>query len=146
MFSDRITAWIRTLVPAIVGGAATWGAKRLGVHLDSTGLTAGAVTAVTGVYYSVAIALERKWPAFGVLLGSAKGTPSYSKTTTETASLPGSSVLASLFPPGTSITIPHAPANTRFMVTLEADGPHVTPIEMAPTPVEPAPVAPAPPS
>ena len=42
--SDRIVALIRTVVPAGVGAACTWAAKRLGLQLDSTGLAAAAVS------------------------------------------------------------------------------------------------------
>jgi len=69
---DLLISYIRTFVPVAVGSVATW-LLTLGVELDAE-TQAAAVTAGTGVliavYYVVARALERKWPAFGFLLGS----------------------------------------------------------------------------
>lgn len=145
--SDRITAWIRTVVPVGVGAAATWGAKRLGVQLDSAGLTASAVTAATGVYYFAVSSLERKWPAFGVLLGS-KGAPTYSKPTVfngapalavGSATEPPRSI-ADLFPPGTTITVPPATSGS-WTLEIGPDGPRISPstIGAASDPVEASP-------
>lgn len=69
---DLLISYIRTFVPVAVGSVASW-LLTLGVELDAE-TQAAAITAGTGLliaaYYVVARALERKWPAFGFLLGS----------------------------------------------------------------------------
>lgn len=128
--SDRIVAIIRTVVPPIVGALATWGAKHLGVQIDSVGATTAAVAGVTTVYWFVVSALERRWPTFGVLLGVPSGPPLYGHTQ-QTAQLleTGPSTpfdLSALFPPGTSIVVPTQPFEPHsFLVTVDATGVHI---------------------
>lgn len=72
--SDFITAGIRTLVPYIVGGIATW-LISLGLTVSDdlkTNLAALATFVLGSVYYLVVKALEAKWPKLGVLLGVPK--------------------------------------------------------------------------
>lgn len=79
--SDAITGLIRTWVPIAVGAFLSWLIAR-GVDLD-TQTQAGLVTSLTGVviavYYGLVRLTERRWPWFGVLLGSTKQ-PTYQKT------------------------------------------------------------------
>lgn len=76
--SDTLVSLIRTYVPVGVGAFFSW-LLTLGVDVDAT-TQAGLVTALTGVvisvYYTLARLLEKKWPFFGLLLGSSKE-PSY---------------------------------------------------------------------
>jgi len=78
--SDAITGLIRTWVPVGVGAFLAW-LVTLGVELDAN-TEAGLITSLTGlaiaVYYTVAFLLSKKWPVFGVLLGSTKQ-PTYTK-------------------------------------------------------------------
>lgn len=78
--SDAITGLIRTWVPVGVGAFISW-LLTLGVELDAN-TEAGLITSLTAlviaVYYTVAFLLSKKWPVFGVLLGSTKQ-PSYAK-------------------------------------------------------------------
>lgn len=130
--SDRIIAVIRTAVPAAVGAAATWAAKRLGVHIDSTGLATSATATVGVAYYLVVGSLEQRWPAIGVLLG-VPSSPSYTKPpapfeTTAPAAAPVD--LSQVFPAGTTITIPGDPEPvepTSFTVTIGPDGAQIVP-------------------
>lgn len=79
--STAIVSWIRTICPIGVGAAVSW-LLTLGVELDAdtqAGLIAGLTGVLIALYYTVARALETKWPVFGVLLGVAKTPDSYSK-------------------------------------------------------------------
>ena len=72
--NDLILSWIRTAVPAGVGGLAAWlGTKGLQVAPEDA-LTVGASVgaAATVVYQATVSTLQRKWPILGVLLGSTK--------------------------------------------------------------------------
>lgn len=82
MLSDLAVRLIRTLVPAAVGSLLAYLATRFpGVAetirqvapegaLDE--VYAALVWACIGLYYSVATALEQRWPQLGWLLGAAK--------------------------------------------------------------------------
>lgn len=78
--SNNIIGWIRTQVPVGVGLVAAYLFRRWGIVIDEQ-TKAGATLLVGGLavtlYYTVARFLERRWPAFGVLLGVAKQ-PAYS--------------------------------------------------------------------
>src|SRR3546814_9978137 len=69
-----------TYVPSGVGALISWLALR-GVEVTSDQkllLVTGSTALATGVYYTAASAVQRKWPTVGrVLLGSKK-TPTYS--------------------------------------------------------------------
>ena len=75
MISDKLTAWVRTAVPILIGVALTWVATKTGIVLDGN-TTAYLATAVTGViiavYYTLVRWLESRWPQLGWLLGAAK--------------------------------------------------------------------------
>ena len=77
--SNYVIAHIRTLVPVVVGYAATWVATNLGIVI-STETSASATLAVAGVltagYYVLARFLGRRWPVLERLLG-ASATPTY---------------------------------------------------------------------
>jgi uncharacterized membrane protein (DUF441 family) len=76
--SDFFVSLIRTWVPVGVGAVVAWLLTR-GVVVDPE-TQAGVVIALTGVtqavYYALARLLEKKWPVFGVLLGT-RNTPTY---------------------------------------------------------------------
>lgn len=77
--TDHAVSLIRTYVPVAVGAALAWLASALGFVIDegtSTALTAGFVGLATAAYYTVVRYLERRWPVFGVLLGSRRA-PTY---------------------------------------------------------------------
>lgn len=76
--SDFIVSLIRTWVPIVIGGLVSW-LVALGVDVpDAQAVQLAAVTTglVIGVYYTAARALERRFPAFGLLLGTRRA-PSY---------------------------------------------------------------------
>lgn len=78
--SDYVVSLIRTWVPVGIGAAIAWLAT-LGLSIDSgtqTGLVAGLTGIIIAAYYALVRALEKKWPAFGVLLGR-KVQPAYPK-------------------------------------------------------------------
>lgn len=63
---------VRTYVPLALGVLFTWLAS-LGIDVsesDRVTLSAGIGALVAAVYYALARALERKWPALTILLGS----------------------------------------------------------------------------
>lgn len=75
---DLILSWIRTAVPAGVGGLAAWLATK-GIAVDpQDALTVGATVgaSATVAYQVVVSTLQRRWPIVGVLLGSTKS-PTY---------------------------------------------------------------------
>src|SRR3546814_14070514 len=80
MVGDYLVQQIRTYVPSGVGALISWLALR-GVEVTSDQkllLVTGSTALATGVYYTAASAVQRKWPTVGrVLLGSKK-TPTYS--------------------------------------------------------------------
>lgn len=77
--TNTVLSLIRTYVPVGVGALVAW-LLTLGIELDETvrnGLVVGATGLVIAVYYTVVRLLEKRWPFFGVLLGSTKQ-PEYS--------------------------------------------------------------------
>lgn len=80
--NDKITAWIRTTVPMLIGALLTWLAKTYEIVLDAetTATVATAATfAVSVAWYTLSRALEARWPRLGVLLGVARP-PVYGET------------------------------------------------------------------
>lgn len=73
--SDLILSYVRTYVPVAVGSAVAWVAVHWGIVVPED-LEAQAAIVLTGAvvlaYYTLVRALEKRWPAFGKLLGSAK--------------------------------------------------------------------------
>ena len=77
--SDLIVSYIRTGVPVLVGTIVSW-LVTLGIALDpdtQAALIAGLTGALIAAYYAIVRALERRWPAVGVLLGK-RTEPTYS--------------------------------------------------------------------
>ena len=77
--SDYWKSVIRSRTPGVVAGAATWLAARYSIVLTPEVQAAAVVIVMFGaetVYYTVARLLERRWPRFGVLLGS-RAQPQY---------------------------------------------------------------------
>lgn len=74
--NDTIVSYIRTLVLLAVGWVAAQ-LVALGVDVDANALAGALVPIVTGLYYVAARWLEKRWPAFGWLLGLPKQ-PTYS--------------------------------------------------------------------
>lgn len=78
MFGDTITSFIRTYVPIYVGVALTavqsWLLDHhvLGIPIDTPTAAVWVTSLVIVIYYAVARFLEKRWPRFGVLLGSVK--------------------------------------------------------------------------
>ncbi|MFJ2029414.1 hypothetical protein [Streptosporangium sp. NPDC087985] len=71
---DLILSWVRTAVPAGVGGLAAWLATK-GVDVDpadALAVGAGVGAATTTVYQVTVSTLQRKWPLIGILLGSTR--------------------------------------------------------------------------
>ncbi len=69
--NDLVVSYIRTIVPLAVG----WVAAQLiawGIHVDATALSGALVTIITGAYYLAVRFAEKRWPAFGWLLGMPK--------------------------------------------------------------------------
>lgn len=88
--TNTILSLVRTYVPVAVGALAAW-LLTLGIELDAeaqTGLTVALTGLVVAVYYTVARLLEKRWPVFGILLGSTKQpeyfTPPVAEKTAET--------------------------------------------------------------
>lgn len=80
MVTDYVIAQIRTYVPIGAGAFITW-LLSLGIDVGAqaqVGLITFGTALVTGLYYTAASALQKKWPILGrVLLGSKK-VPTYS--------------------------------------------------------------------
>lgn len=76
---DYVIAQVRTYVPSGVGALATW-LLSLGIDVGAqaqVGLVTFGTALITGVYFTAASAIQRKWPIAGrFLLGSSKA-PSY---------------------------------------------------------------------
>lgn len=73
--SDLLLSYIRTYVPLGVGAGLTYLAVRFGLVLPediSSEVAIGATALVVAGYYGLVRTLERRWPWFGKLLGSAK--------------------------------------------------------------------------
>lgn len=76
--SDLLPSLIRTWVPVMVGGLLSWLATQ---NLKVSGGVQDALatlltSAVIALYYTLVRILEQRWPAFGLLLGTANQ-PSY---------------------------------------------------------------------
>lgn len=70
---EQTPALVRTLVPMIVGAAATWLLATLGVTLPLEPATELVTLILSGAYYTVARWLEQRWPFLGaILLGSSR--------------------------------------------------------------------------
>lgn len=79
--SDFVTSFIRTVVPTLVGSLIGW-LITLGITLPehaAQSLTAGVIALSIALYYLGARWLERRWPAFGYLLGT-RAEPTYAGT------------------------------------------------------------------
>lgn len=80
MLGDYVTSQIRTYVPIGVGSLISW-LLSLGIDVGAqaqTGLVIFGTALTTGVYYTTATLIQKKWPAAGsLLLGSSK-VPTYS--------------------------------------------------------------------
>lgn len=76
--NDKIISLIRTYVPLLVGGLIAWlGSLSVDVGQDAqVGLTVALTGLITAVYYTVARALEDRFPQVGYLLGIPKA-PAY---------------------------------------------------------------------
>lgn len=76
---DYVIAQVRTYVPSGVGALATW-LLSLGIDVGAqaqVGLVTFGTALITGVYFTTASAIQRKWPIAGrFLLGSSKA-PTY---------------------------------------------------------------------
>ena len=84
MFSDLLVSQVRTYVPAGVGAFISWLALR-GVELNGDTqllLVTGSTAAATGLYYSGARLIEKKWPTAGRFLLGSKNAPQYPNTST----------------------------------------------------------------
>lgn len=71
--TNFITSLVRTYTPIIVGSILSFLAVKYGFAVDTdvqNQLVAGLTGVVIAAYYLVARLLERKFPQFGVLLGS----------------------------------------------------------------------------
>jgi hypothetical protein len=71
--SDVVTGIVRTVVPVVVGTVLAWLATR-GFDLTQYGnaVNVWLVPIVIGAYYALVRLIERKVPAFGLLLGAKK--------------------------------------------------------------------------
>lgn len=72
--NDLVVSFIRTYVPIAVGSLISFLATK-GLDIDgqaSQGLIVFLTGLLIAVYYGVVRLLERTWPQFGLLLGSAK--------------------------------------------------------------------------
>lgn len=78
--SDFLLSLVRTWVPILVGAALSWLAVH-GVVVDADAQAAAVVAitaAIQGAYYLLVRVLEKRWPGFGVLLGT-RQQPEYVK-------------------------------------------------------------------
>lgn len=79
--NDYVISLIRTYVPVGVGAVASWLLVHYSLNVDpktQAGITAVLTALITAGYYAGVRALEKKWPALGVLLGH-KAQPTYVK-------------------------------------------------------------------
>lgn len=79
MVSDYIVAQIRTYVPIGAGALITW-LFSLGIDVGAeakVGLVTFGTALVTGAYYTLASAIQRKWPRIGGILLGSKKVPTY---------------------------------------------------------------------
>jgi hypothetical protein len=79
--SDTAVSLIRTYVPIVVGAFISW-LVSIGVDLGAeanVALVTFMTAALTGAYYAIARALEKRWPILGrFLLGSSR-VPEYTE-------------------------------------------------------------------
>lgn len=83
MFGDYLVSQIRTYVPSGVGALISWLALR-GVEVTSDQkllLVTGSTALATGLYYTGASAVQKKWPTTGRFLLGSKKAPTYSPVT-----------------------------------------------------------------
>lgn len=77
--NDYVLSLIRTYVPVGVGAVLSYTAVRWGIAVPEK-ISAEATVVLTGAaiaaYYGIVRSLEKRWPAFGKLLGS-KAKPVY---------------------------------------------------------------------
>ena len=79
MFGDYLVSQIRPYVPSGVGAFISWIALR-GVEVTSDQkllLVTGSTALATGLYYTGASAVQKKWPTAGRFLLGSKKAPSY---------------------------------------------------------------------
>lgn len=77
--SAQIISWIRTTVPGATASLIVWVAAHTGIVLDEQTSQAAVLAAsgvVLAVWYAAVRLAERRWPAFGWLLGTPRA-PSY---------------------------------------------------------------------
>jgi len=84
MLSDAVIGFIRTAVPAAVGALLAYVATRLGVTEPLPDLGPWSVAVATALYWAAAMALAKRWPRAGWLLGYPKA-PEYPRTTSSQA-------------------------------------------------------------
>jgi hypothetical protein len=76
---DYLVAQVRTYVPSVIGAVISWLALR-GIEVDTNtqllAVTLGTALA-TGLYYTAASAVQRKWPLVGRYLLGSKKAPTY---------------------------------------------------------------------
>lgn len=73
--NDYALSLIRTWVPIAVGSVLSWLAVKYGIAVPesiSNEVTVGLTAALIAGYYALVRGLEKRWPAFGKLLGAAK--------------------------------------------------------------------------
>jgi hydrogenase/urease accessory protein HupE len=71
VFVSLIRTWVPVAVGAIIGWVLSLGIFDVSAE-DQAKVTATAVAAAIALYHGLVRYLERKWPVFGWLLGSAK--------------------------------------------------------------------------
>lgn len=72
MTDDKTPALVRTIVPIVVGALAAWLLQVLGITLPLEPATEAVTAILAGLYYAAVRWLEDKFPAAGLLLGSAR--------------------------------------------------------------------------
>jgi hypothetical protein len=80
MLGDYLVSQIRTYVPSGVGALISWLSLR-GVEVTSDQkllLVTGSTALATGLYFTGASALQKKWPIVGRFLLGSKKAPTYS--------------------------------------------------------------------
>lgn len=98
--NDTIVSYIRTYTPALVGAIIGW-AVSLGLPLNEdteSNLTAVLIVAFTVAWYALARVLEKRFPAFGWLLGVPKQ-PVYATAKPDGVALPADDGEPTILPP-----------------------------------------------
>lgn len=73
--NDYVLSLVRTWTPIAVGAVLSWLAVKYGIAVPesiSNEVTVGLTAALIAGYYALVRGLEKRWPAFGKLLGSVK--------------------------------------------------------------------------